>query len=245
MGGFERYVFLVRNLRGVYAPLPGDDHGRYVGWLVRRYRYRDLGVVGCVVEASPDTFQGRLEGRPFHLLEPPTSTIAAALDEAVAALNGSIGRCLALSLLYSLLYASPLYLTAESLEELRRGGLVVYEVKGSIPDLNSARLHMRIAGYTVLDYYVESVEKAASCIARGCSAGEIATERRGFAERDAKRYWRISGKGDRPVIAYLDHVHLLLERGSRELLEKLAGSEARVLLAMPAGFVLDSALETG
>ena len=236
--GLEEYVFLVRNLRGVYAPLPGNDHSRYAGWLVKRYRYRDIGVADCTVEASPDAFEGRLSGNPFHLLEPPTRSLEKGVSIAEETLGAIIEPCLARTLLLSLAYASPLYLTAGSLEELRRAGLVVYEVKGSIPDLASARLHMRIAGYTVLDYYVESVRKALEAVEKN-DAEKVLEERTGFAEKDSQRYWRIRGKGKETIIAYLDHVHLLIEKGAAK---KLVDSETRVLLAMPAGFVLDPAI---
>ena len=236
--GLEEYVFLVRNLRGVYAPLPSDDHGRYVGWLVKRYRYRDIGVTDCTVEALPDVFEGRLSGKPFHLLEPPTRSLEKGVSLAEEALGGVIEPCLARTLLLSLVYASPLYLTADGLGELRRAGLVVYEVKGSIPDLASARLHMRIAGYTVLDYYVESVRKALEAVEKS-DAEAVLRERTVFAEKDSRRYWRVVGKGGEAIVAYLDHVHLLIEKG---VAKKLVDPETRILLAMPAGFVLDPAI---
>jgi len=237
--GLEEFVFLVRNLRGVYAPLPGDDHARYVGWLVRRYRYRDIGVAGCTVEASPSVLEERLGGKPFHLLEPPTRSLEEGVSIAEEALGAVIEPCLARTLLLSLVYASPLYLTARSLGELRRAGLVVYEVRGNIPDLSSARLHMRITGYTVLDYYVESVKKALEAVERNDTKG-LLEERKGFAEKDSRRYWRIMDKGEETIVAYLDHVHMLMESG---VAGRLTAPETRVLLAMPAGFVLDPAIE--
>ncbi len=236
--GLEEYVFLVRNLRGVYAPLPSDDHGRYVGWLVKRYRYRDIGVTDCTVEASPNVFEDRLSGKPFHLLEPPTRSLEKGVSMAEEALGDVIEPCLARTILLSLVYASPLYLTAGSLGELRRAGLVVYEVKGGIPDLSSARLHMRITGYTVLDYYVESVRNALEAVEKN-KAEAVLMERTGFAEKDSRRYWRIVGKGEETIVAYLDHVHLLIEK---DVAKKLVDPETRILLAMPAGFVLDPAI---
>lgn len=236
--GLEEYVFLVRNLRGVYAPLASDDHEHYAGWLIKRYKYRDIGVPRCVVEASPRLIGERLGGKPFHLLEAPTRVLEQGLELARGVLGGIIDECLASALLLSLVYASPLYLTSSSLAELRRAGLVVYEVRGGIPDLGSARLHMRIAGYTVLDYYVESVKQAVRAVEEG-RADSLLEERREFAERDSKRYWRIIGRGDDTVIAYLDHVHVLAEKG---VATRLVEPEARILLAMPAGFVLDPAI---
>ena len=238
--GLEEYVFLVRNLRGVYAPLPSDDHGRYVGWLVKRYRYRDIGVTDCTVEASPNVFKDRLGGKPFHLLEPPTRSLEKGVSMAEEALGDVIEPCLARTILLSLVYASPLYLTAGSLGELRRAGLVVYEVKGGIPDLSSARLHMRITGYTVLDYYVESVRNALEAVEKN-KAEAVLMERTGFAEKDSRRYWRIVGKGEETIVAYLDHVHLLIEKDAAS---RLIDPETRILLAMPAGFVLDPAIGT-
>ncbi len=236
---FELFIFLVRNLRGMYAPMIRDGHERYVSWIVKRYKYRDIGVADCIVKSRSEVFKGRLEGKPFHVLRPLTRSLAEAIEIFSSSLAENTGeRCLLKSMALSLVYAIPLYLTKNSLDTLQKKGMIVHVVKGFVKDLNQAKLHMRIAGYSVLDYLVNSVRAATECIrSKECKPDNIVSLRREFAERDEKRYWRIMNKGDNIVIAYIDHVHKLLRMG---IAENFVSSEARVLLGMPIGILLDS-----
>ncbi len=236
---FELFIFLVRNLRGMYAPVVEDNHDRYISWIVKRYKYRDIGVADCIVKLKSGVFKGRLEGRPFHVLRPPTKSLAEAAKVFSNALSvNTEEKCLFGSMALSLIYAVPLFLTKNSLDILQENGMVVHFVKGFIEDVNQAKLHMRIAGYSVLDYLVDSVRLAIECIRdRKCSPDDIINLRREFAKRDEKRYWRIINKGDDIVVVYIDHAHKLLRSG---IAKNFVSSEARILLGMPIGILLDS-----
>ncbi|OWJ53803.1 hypothetical protein Pdsh_10210 [Pyrodictium delaneyi] len=235
MEGLPGYVYLVKNLRGVYAGLEDDDHELYVSWLARRFRYRDLGVAPSLVEAAMDVFERFLGGKPFHVLGYPTERLAAAARRATEALaDADVPRVLVESLLLSLVYASPLLVTGNAYRVLEEAGLVIHVVRGPALGLQDARLHMRIAGYSALDFLVPTAEAVIERIQAG-SLGELYSERRGLTEKDAKRYWRIAGKGDKPVIAYLDHLPLL-----GDTIRNLVGPEERILLALPVAFILDS-----
>ena len=232
-----RYVFLVKNLRGVLAVAPGEA-GRYAPWLARRFRYRDLGVPRCLVDSEPSAFEGRLGGNPFHVLGYPTRRVeeAASLVADLLERRG-LDRCTAESLTLAAAYAAPLHASSGAIDAMERAGLVVHVVRGSALDERGARLHLRIVDYTVLDMYVETVEEAVECIRRGCGAGELLARRRERAARDERRYWRVLGRGDVRLVAYVDYAHLVL---GTDLGRRLAGGEERVLLPMLAAFNLDA-----
>ncbi|AEM38443.1 hypothetical protein Pyrfu_0573 [Pyrolobus fumarii 1A] len=234
----HRYAFLVKNLRGVLAGAPADNLEAYVPWLSRRFRYRDLGVPPCILRRAPSVFEGRLGGNPFHELHYPTASVEHAAREMANRLSSATGldECLAHSLLLASAYASPVIALPGAAAELLSSRVAVHIVKGPVMDAQQARLHLRIVDYTVLDAYIESIEEAVEAIESGGEPSTLRERRLERARRDEKRYWRIAGKGDKPVIIYLDHVSPLLEGGYRPP----TGPEERVLLAQLAVFNLEA-----
>jgi len=230
-----RYTYLVKNLRGVYIASSRDNVEEYVSWLSRKFRYRDLGVPQCLVESREDIFKGRLSGNPFHQIDFPTQRVREAALEVVEALNSvGLDRCTALALTLASSYASPVLATKSVVEELVESRVAIYVVEGPKLDDKSAKLHLRIVDYTVLDAYLPTIEDAKRLAS---SREKLLESRRAYAERDSKRYWRFAGKGDNKVIVYLDYLHLL----PKELLEKLVGDpELEILLPLLAAFNLDA-----
>ncbi len=233
----HRYAFLVKNLRGVLAALPGDRLGEYAAWLARRFRYRDLGVPPSLLELHPEAFQGRLGGNPFHELRYPTRRVAAAAEKLLELLEAEVGapRVALEALLLASAYAAPVLATPAALEALEP--LIIHRVysKGKL-DAKSARLHLRIVDYTVLDAYIPSIEEFVEYARAGRRPGELREARRARAERDEKRYWRVSSSEGELLVAYLDHASLALREPG--LASLLCGDEERVLVAMLAAFNL-------
>ncbi len=232
-----RYAFLVKNLRGVIAAMDDDRLSDWASWLSKRFRYRDLGVPGCLLEKHREVFEGRLGGNPFHRLEYPTSRVDAVAKEMARRLAGITGldECVAHSLLLASAYASPVIALPRAAEGLASSIIAVHVVRGSRMGAREARLHLRIVDYTVLDAYVESVEEARRAIGSRDATG-LRARRVERARRDEKRYWRVMGKGDTLVIIYLDHVSPLIESGYAPP----TGPEESVLLAQLAAFNLGS-----
>ena len=230
-----RYTYLVKNLRGVYIASSRDDIGEHVSWLSRKFRYRDLGVPSCLVEGREKVFEGKLSGNPFHQIDFPTQHVKEAALEVVEALNSvGVDKCTAFALTLASSYASPLLATSSVVEELVESGVVIHVVEGPKLDDKSAKLHLRIVDYTVLDAYLPSIEEARRL---ALNREKLLESRKAFAERDSKRYWRFAGKGDNKVIVYLDYLHLL----PKKLLEKLVSSpELEILLPLLAAFNLDA-----
>ncbi len=231
-----KFIFLVKNLRGVFTPAPGDEYQRYVDWLAKRFRYRDLGVARCTVERNPTVFQRRLEGNPFHVLEYPTQRVREVAHKLLGMFPEEIDRCIVESLLLASTYACPVLTTSNVLNLLSKAGLIVHEVRGPKLGVQDAKLHLRIADYSVLDHYIESVEWSKRLSRRELGPDEYSSMVRDWAQRDAKRYWRFAGKGDNVVIAYIDYTRLL----APHLQDMEVDDEVAVLLATLVAFNLDS-----
>ena len=230
-----RYTYLVKNLRGVYIASSRDDIEEHVSWLSRKFRYRDLGVPQCLVEGREEVFKGRLSGNPFYQIDFPTQHVKEVALEIVEALNSvGVDKCTALALTLASSYASPVLATTSVIEELVESGVAIHIVEGPKLDDKSAKLHLRIVDYTVLDAYLPSIEDAKRL---AFDREKLVESRKAFAEKDSKRYWRFAGKGDNKVIVYLDYLHLL----PKELLEKLVSDpELEILLPLLAAFNLDA-----
>ncbi len=233
----HRYAFLVKNLRGVLAALPDDQLGEYAAWLARRFRYRDLGVPPGLVALQPEAFRGRLGGNPFHELRYPTRRVATAAERLLALLERETQapRVVLEAMLLASAYAAPVLATPAALEALEP--LIVHRVysRGKL-DAKSARLHLRIVDYTVLDAYVPSIEEFVEYARAGRRPEELREARRARAEKDSRRYWRVSADAGETLIAYLDYASLALREPS--LAQLLCGEEERVLTAMLAAFNL-------
>ncbi len=216
-----RYLRLAKNLRGVYAHAPGENHEPHLRWLLRRLHYRDAG-------AAPPAPRG-LE--PLHY---PQWLIHAAEEAAEEMRSNGVPLQLAHSILLSLAYAAPMLLTPGAYGLLEEAGLVAHVVKGpSSLDARSARLHMRIAGYSVLDFLEPAAEEAAAHLAARRSLADLLDKRRKMAQEDARRYWRIAGQGEAPRIAYLEHLH-----AARGTAPRLTGPTERILLAIPVAYIV-------
>jgi len=106
------------------------------------------------------------------------------------------------------------------------------------------KLHLRIADYSVLDMYAWSIEnshKILSLVFKGKDYRQVLEERVKRVCDDSRRFWRIVGEGELPVVMYLDLLSSLIESCTREDLRRLIMMWKDVVwstLAAIAGFIL-------
>ncbi len=228
---FAYYAALVKNLRGVLLLDPRDeDAWSRVGWLRRRFRYRNLGVTPSV---SGPRVEDLLESRVFRRLYYPLR----AYEEFVglfrsAGLDGLFAEAAVLSSAY----ISPLLVLSEGyLDLIRRYSLGEVRVCKKLGD-RDWKLHLRIADYSILDSYEAMVEKSIEYV-RAFSNEEarkgILEERRVFMEKDSRRYWRIACDDGEPFLLYLDPL-LVLEGLLGEMRGRVTEDHAAALAVVPA-----------
>ena len=245
---FARYAAIVKNLRGVLvADLDSDYSWRVVEWLVRKFRYRDLGLPPGVVSRHRDRISRYLGGNPFHELVYPVAGL-----ERVAGILGEVlgwPEELAEGLTLASVYISPLMVSGSSYTELLET-VSVGEVTVCRPiDDRQAKLHLRIADYSILDSYQQSVDEAVNFIKHlneGSleAADRIIEARRGKAAKDRRRYWRILCDTGSTFLLYVDPLVALRKLAKEGPKLGLSEDHAAALALVPA-IVLDTILERG
>lgn len=238
--GLHIYAALVKNLRGViYSCLSGEELAERLSWLKKRFRYRRLGVTPSLLGAHKEVVD-RFMGSPLVELRNPFP----GLDELLSAYEELTGLSQAVleAYCYSSIFVSPLLvLGRDCARELAPLVVDVVRVGRDLTD-KDYKLHMRIADYTVLDFYpwaTASARQALMALAQGLGAADILEERRRRIAQDKRRYWRVMSEGGRDFLLYLDLLPLLAERaGPEELRALLQGREELV----PATLAIISAV---
>lgn len=225
---FAKYAAVVKNLRGVVAYDPSDESSAEgLKRLAKLYRYRDLGIVPSALSCLTPELERLLGGRPLRRLEPPVPAVGRLPELLSSRLLIPVGA--AEALVYASTYVSPALIVGrklfESLLPLASGSITVC---GEL-DLRSWKLHLRIADYTILDWYEECVDEALAVI-RGSDPIPILEKRVSRVKGDAKRYWRVRCEEGEPLLLYVDNLALALRAG---ILRGLEADTAAALAIVP------------
>jgi hypothetical protein len=133
-----QHLALAKNLRGIVYFNPKLDVENEVGWLKRKFRYRDLGVGKSLADKSGcQKFRVIDMGWDERKLEVEAVKLASA-------------------------FVSPLFvLKAESLKDFEKQGVLLAEIKIK-EKLNDVELkrNLRLVNYSITDFYEESIELA-------------------------------------------------------------------------------------
>jgi hypothetical protein len=211
---FARYAALVKNLRGVVlANLDGVGVWDSIRWMVKRFRYRDLGLTPSMIKKYRDRLAQYLNGNPFVELTPPIN----AVEHLVEVLSNvvEVGVEVLELLIYASTYISPaIVIGFDYLEDVKKLAVDTVNICRDL-DLNSWKLHLRIADYTILDFYRECVDEVLS-ILRSSKPEErvkmlknVIDDRKNRISRDKKRYWRIACSNSKPFLLYIDMVNIV------------------------------------
>ncbi|RLI06965.1 hypothetical protein DRO32_04680 [Candidatus Bathyarchaeota archaeon] len=238
--GFHIYAAIVKNLRGVlYSSLSPPELEEKMKWLRRRFRYRNLGLTPDILSRYGGAIRSYI-GPTFLELgtpDPALGELLASYEE----LTG-LGRPVLEAYCYASLYVSPIIVLGhDGVKDF--GPLVVDEVltDRELSD-RDYKLHMRIADYTVLDFYLWSTSRAGealSLLAQGRGVEDILRERRERVAKDKRRYWRIISEEGRPFLLYLDLLPLLAREADEEDMKAFLGAYGHLA---PATLALVSAV---
>ena len=235
--GFHVYAAVVKNLRGVlYSSLPGEVFEEKLRWLRRRFRYRNIGITPWMEKR----YGLRADGRLLVRLVEPVSGLKELID-AYASATGLERRVLE-AYCYASTYVSPLLILGQT-SSADLGALIVDSVlvERELTD-KEYKLHMRIADYTVLDFYLWATSRAGealSALAEGRDVSAILAEREERVKKDKRRYWRVMSEEGQPLILYLDFLPVLAEMASAE---DVASLLERYGALMPATLSIISAV---
>ncbi len=217
-----RYISLVKNLRGVlYWRL--ENPGK-IEWLVSRFKYRNLGVPPSLAPHLP------LKRKVLVPLSFPSEIVqrVVQLFSEVLDVRSSEALCLASS------YVCPL-MVLSGFEDFSDAVVDVVRTEKEL-SIKDWKLHMRIADYTVLDFYSWAVESALKAL-RGGDVEAVLEERKERIKKDKKRYWRLASEEGDVFLAYLDPLLLAYRHGLLGRLEEI-GEDAAVTLGMISALVI-------
>ncbi len=205
MGLNPTFVSILRNIKGLLYLPPGGWDLELISWLKRKYRYRMVGLPTALLSEFPGEKE-ILSKSPFKTLVYPSVTVRSLVERIVEKVNCSD---VVESVVLASCYVTPIVTNCDGLRRL--GKFSVYEVLSEKPlPENEIIRHLRIVGYTILDSHEKLCWSAYKKIAKACRdkiggvVNRLLEERRAFAEKDSKRYWRFKSEKGKPVIIYLD-----------------------------------------
>ncbi len=228
---FAFYAVIVKNLRGVLLFDPEDEElNSRIEWLRKRFQYRNLGIPPSLYS---ERFNELFKYKVFRKLYYPVKEA----EELINILS-SIGydSVFVEALVLASSYISPLMILSSKylklIEENSLGSVGICK-ELSIKDW---KLHMRIADYTILDSYENSVMQAIEYIENindSAKREEIINDRRNFYEKDMKRYWRIlCDNPSKNFLYYLDPL-LIVDKNIDKLKNRLKIEHAFGLAIIP------------
>ncbi len=224
---FARYAAIVKNLRGIVV-FNLDENGIWdsLVWLVQRFRYRNLGLTPLLLQKYRPVLRDYLNGNPFRELVYPI--------EELKGLTGLLKQLfdipleVAEGLMFASTYISPLIIVGKtyraSIEE--NAVSIVRVCRDKRMDLKQWKLHLRIADYTVLDFYEKNIEEnleVLSSIINGKvnpdNVKKIIEKRVERVKKDTKRYWRIKCSSGQPFLYYIDPLVKIIEAVAQNRLD--------------------------
>ncbi len=230
---FAFYAMIVKNLRGVLLFDPDDrELSNRIMWLKKRFQYRNLGIPPSLyTEKFRELFKYKIFRKlyyPVKEAEELISILSTTTNYDIVFLDAVVSASTYIS---PLMVLSPRYIKLIEENSLGRIG-VCQEL--SIKDW---KLHMRIADYTILDSYEDSVIQAMEYIKNindPKKRSEIIKKRIEFYYRDKKRYWRILCDNPRYNLMYYLDPLMIIERSIDKLKNKLKIDYAFGLAVLPA-----------
>ena len=212
MGLNPTFVSILRNIKGLIYFAPGSWNSDLIKWLKRKYRYRIVGFAPRLIETFHE-HSSILNKKPFRMLEYPSS----AINHLSKILMDNVSDATAVeSILLASCYVTPIVTDRAGLDYLRKYSIAQIYSENALPEREIIR-HLRIVDYTILDSHENLCWKAFESIKNACKndvkkvIDQLIEERKKFAEKDSRRYWRFKREKGELIILYLDILTIIKE----------------------------------
>ncbi len=222
---------LVKNLRGVLLFEPSDEKAwKRIDWLKKRFRYRNLGIIPSIYNnVSNKLFKTRVFRKLYYPIKEYELFSKMFIDI-------GFNELFVESIVFSSIYISPLMLLSNKyLDIVEKYSIETINICREL-SIRDWKLHLRIADYTILDSYEETVQYSIEYlenIDKPSVSRKVFEERRKLVERDSKRYWRIKcSEGQNIFLHYLDPL-LLVREYIDKIRNRLSINYAAALAVIP------------
>ncbi len=235
-----RFISILKNIKGVVYVAPEDNPLEGLKWLSRRFRYRFIGKPPSI-HVLPEV-NSIFSKKPFIELYYPSKAIEEIVE--LISRQSEIDKVIVEALALASAYVTPLITFPKSAKRLEQLATLKVLSNRKIPEAEIKR-HLRIAGYTILDFHEKTTTEAYSAILKACEEAnlkekfiELLSNRKKLANRDAKRYWRVvSNEGD-PMLLYLDLIKCLKDVSEKELLKIMHDESVSLIFGIIPCFIL-------
>lgn len=229
------YTRLIKNSRGVllYNPKKGYDD-RLLGWLMGKHRYRNIGI-------PPSIYSDRFAIKPFVKLFYPDEVVER-LPQQLPDLPDYVSE----ALVFSLIFGCPLYILNQDIFKALEP-VTIWRLKvSSLPTQDELLRNIRIAGYSIIDFYENMIENTHEVILQyldnkvPISKLKVTVgKREDIAKKDGnKRFWRMSSLPEGlTVLAYFDLLRLFLNKPNLLKIFK-ESKQAPLLLGISCGVLI-------
>ncbi len=205
------YLYLLKNLKGilhVFKPIGSDEAKKLIGFVKKRFRYRVLGFTEGFRERIPADLSRGLPSGNLRALGFPSEDVYRIIEGIADYTGVSVRDVEAIAL--SSAYLTPLIVPEAGFSRDCIDPFIIRIITTSRKiDESSLKLHLRIAGYSMIDSYLNTTRVAILFMENAVTggknvAGEFVNERTTIVEGDVKRYWRIMEDSGKPIIVYAD-----------------------------------------
>lgn len=238
------FISLLKNIRGVVHFKTESPPQPELDWLIKKFRYRDLGIVPAIFETARES---KLTKKPFVKLEFPNDSMKRLVELIVkdTGIPGSVVQTLFLASSY----VSPIILLKENPAE-NFAPFLVHTLNSDITLTDKEmKLHLRIVDYTVLDFHKTTTRAARIAIGEAIQGStnrlnKLIYERKQSVQEDCnKRYWRLisssvqKGTKGKTLIFYLDSLPFISSH--LDIFSEFNLDTVTIGFGIIAGFVLN------
>ncbi len=215
------YIPLVKNLRGIVYGVGTNEENRSLSWLVRHFRYRQLGVPPALWQSIPK------RGRIIHI-SPPFPQIEAIAER--ISRETDVDFPIVEATVLASTFCSPIVLLSKSAaEQSKKLAIFAFRAENQLTD-RDIKFCLRLCDYAMTDLYAQSAEQSVNVLCGKWESRKVINSRRTLAKEDAlRRFWRLGdGTQGEPFVLYLDILPLVIKLKMQEI------SELPVLSIIPA-----------
>ncbi|HID93383.1 MAG TPA: hypothetical protein EYP60_04720 [bacterium (Candidatus Stahlbacteria)] len=238
------FVSLLKNVRGVVHFRGESPPQPEIDWLMRKFRYRNLGIVPAIFETAKEP---KLTKKPFVKLEFPNDSMKRLVEFIVK--NTGMPNSVVQTLFLASSYVSPIILLKEN-PAANFAPFLIHTLNSDITLTDKEiKLHLRIVDYTVLDFHKTTTKVARIAIEEAIQGSrdrlnKLINERKKLVQEDCKkRYWRLisrsaqKGVKNKTLIFYLDSLPFI--SAHLDICSEFNLDTVMIGFGIVAGFVLD------
>lgn len=191
------YITALKRVRGILYGVGADGEENAVAWLVKHFRYREIGIPPAMWQQIPQSGKLRHIKFPFPEAENLLEQLSAISKMGISAVE---------AIAMASAFAVPLLvLSLQGFKSIKNSAIYVFRADYPRDD-RYVKQSIYLCGDAVVDMFAHSLEQAISVLSGELDADTVRITRRTLAKEDAKkRFWKLGdGSQGEPFVLYCD-----------------------------------------